>query len=145
MARAYQANMRVVGAEEAKRLTPGNSRMDGVVSPGDGRAEPARAAPALAAAARRRGATLHQNCAVWGLDIRDGRVAAVFTQKGYIRTGAVILAAGAWASMFLCRYGINMPQFSVRSTVFATTPAKQVTPAGLYTPDFILTPLLDGC
>lgn len=79
MARACQANRRVVGAEEAKRLTPVNSRVDDVVSPGDGRAEPARAAPALAVAARRRGATLHRNCAVWGLDTRDGRVAAVFT------------------------------------------------------------------
>lgn len=39
---------------------------------------------------------------------------------------------------------IDMPQSSVHSTVFATTPAKQVSPGGLYTPDFILTPRLDG-
>jgi glycine/D-amino acid oxidase-like deaminating enzyme len=146
MARKYQAHMRVVGPEEARRLTPGYEQdwVGGVVSPHDGRAEPAMAAPALAAAARRRGATLHQNCAVRGLDTKAGRIAGVFTEKGYTRTGSVIVAAGAWASMFLRRHGIDMPQSSIHSTVFATTPAKQVSPGGLYTPDFILTPLLDG-
>lgn len=146
MAQRYQARMRVVGPEEAKSLTPGNEQdwVGGVVSPGDGRAEPAMAAPALAAAARRRGVSLHQNCAVRGLDTKGGRIAGVFTEKGYIRTNAVILAAGAWASMFLRRHGVDMPQSSAHSTVFATAPAQQVSPGPLSTPDFILTPLLDG-
>jgi glycine/D-amino acid oxidase-like deaminating enzyme len=47
--------------------------------------------------------------------------------------------------MFLRRHGIDMPQFPVRSTVFATTPAKQVPPGGRYTPDVIRTRPLDGC
>ena len=146
MARTYQAHARIIGPDEARSLTPGNEQdwIGGVVSPHDGRAEPAMAAPALAAAARRRGATLHQGCAVRGLDTKGGRIGGVFTEKGYIRTGAVICAAGAWASMFVRRHGIDMPQSSVHSTVFATTPAKQVSPGGLLTPDFILTPLLDG-
>ena len=146
MARAYQAPVRIIDGAEAKRLTPGNEQdwIGGVVSPQDGRAEPAMAAPALAKAARALGATLHQNCAVRGLDTTGGRVSGVFTEKGLIRTNAVILAAGAWASMFLRRHGADMPQSSVHSTVFATTPAKQVSPGGLLTPDFILTPRLDG-
>lgn len=146
MAQAYQAPVRMVGAEEAKRLTPGNEQdwIGGVVSPRDGRAEPAMAAPALATAARRLGATLHQNCAARGLDTAGGRICGVFTEKGRIRAQSVILAGGAWASMFLRRHGLDMPQSSVHSTVFATTPAKQVSPGGLRTPDFILTPLLDG-
>lgn len=102
------------------------------------------AAPALAKGARARGATLHQNCAVRGLDTTGGRISGVFTEKGRIRTQAVIVAAGAWASMFLRRHGFDMPQSSVHSTVFATTPAKQVSTGPLLTPDFILTPRLDG-
>ena len=146
MARAYQAHARIIGPDEARSLTPGNEQdwIGGVVSPHDGRAEPAMAAPTLAAAARRRGATIHQGCAVRGLDTKAGRVSGVFTEKGHIRTSAVICAAGAWASMFVRRHGIDLPQSSVHSTVFATTPAKQVSPGGLLTPDFILTPLLDG-
>ncbi len=146
MARPFQPPVRMIGAEEARRLTPGNDGawIGGVVSPRDGWANPAIAAPRLAAAARARGATLHQNCAVRGIDLKAGRVAGVFTEKGHIRTSRVIVAAGAWASMFLRRHGVDMPQSSVHSTVFATTPAKRVSPGALVTPDFILTPLPDG-
>ncbi len=146
MARAYQAPVRMIDAAEARRLTPGNEQdwIGGVVSPRDGRAEPAMAAPAMAKAARAAGVTLHQNCAVRGLDTTGGRISGVFTEKGRIRTQAVILAAGAWASMFLRRHGVDMPQSSVHSTVFATTPAKSVSAGPLWTPDFVLTPLLDG-
>lgn len=146
MARAYQVPVRMIDAAEAKRLTPGNAQdwIGGVVSPRDGRAEPSMAAPALARAARARGVTLHQNCAVRGLDTTGGHVSGVFTEKGRIACQAVVLAGGAWASMFLRRHGADMPQSSVHSTVFSTTPAKQVTPGGLFTPDFILTPRLDG-
>jgi glycine/D-amino acid oxidase-like deaminating enzyme len=81
---------------------------------------------------------------VRGLGIRAGRVAGVFTEKGLVSANAVIVAAGSWASMFLRRHGVDLPQSSVHSTVFATTPAKPVTAGGLVTPDFILTPLPDG-
>lgn len=146
MAQPYQVGARMIGAAEAKALTPGNAQdwIGGVVSPRDGRAEPAIAAPALAKAARARGVTLHQTCAVRGLDATGGRISGVFTERGRIRAQAVVLAAGAWASMFLRRHGLDMPQSSVHSTIFATTPAKQVSPGPLSTPDFILTPLLDG-
>ncbi|WP_198378217.1 NAD(P)/FAD-dependent oxidoreductase [Neoroseomonas rubea] len=145
-AQPYQTGARLIDAAEAKRLTPGNEQqwIGGIVSPRDGRAEPAMAAPALAKAARARGVTLHQTCAARGLDTEGGRIAGVFTEKGRIRTRAVILSGGAWASMFLRRHGIDMPQSSVHSTIFATTPARQVSPGPLRTPDFILTPLLDG-
>ena len=146
LARPYQALIRMVGAEEARQLTPGHDGgwIGGAVSPRDGWANPAISAPRMAEAARRAGATLHQSCAVRGLDIKAGRVAGVFTERGRIRTGAVIVAAGAWASMFLRRHGVDLPQSSVHSTVFATTPAARVTQGGLVTPDFILTPLPDG-
>ena len=147
MARKYQAHSRMIGPEEARELTPGNNGQDwigGVVSPNDGRAEPAVAAPALAEAARRLGVSLHQNCAVRGLDTTGGRVSGVFTERGRIRTSAVLCAGGAWASMFCRRHGIDLPQSAVHSTVFATTPAPLVSPGGLVTPDFVLTPLPDG-
>lgn len=147
MAQPFQTGARMVDAAEAKALTPGNGQdwIGGVFSPRDGRAEPAMAVPALAKAARARGVTLHQNCAVRGLDTTGGRVSGVFTEKGRIRTGAVVLAAGAWASMFLRRHGFDMPQSSVHSTIFVTTPAKQVSDGRpIITPDFVLAPRLDG-
>ncbi|WP_340643346.1 NAD(P)/FAD-dependent oxidoreductase [Roseococcus thiosulfatophilus] len=79
-----------------------------------------------------------------GLDTTGGRISGVFTEKGFIRTRAVVLAAGAWASMFLRRHGVDMPQSSVHSTIFATTPGPRVSEGPIYTPEVILTPLLDG-
>ena len=146
MARPYQAPVRIIGAEEARRLAPGAPQdwIGGVVSPQDGRAEPGLAAPAIARAARALGASVVQNCAVRGLDTTGGRISGVFTEHGLVKTNAVILAGGAWSSMFLRRHGIDLPQSSVHSTVFATTPAPQVVEGGFYSADLCLTPLLDG-
>ena len=101
------------------------------------------AAPALAEAARKR-APIHQNCAVRGIETTAGRVSGVVTEAGRIETGSVLCAAGAWASMFCRRHGIDFPQAGVRSTVFSTTAGVEVTPGGLVTPDFTLTRRLDG-
>jgi glycine/D-amino acid oxidase-like deaminating enzyme len=148
MAQRYQVPIRLIDAEEARRIGPGRPQdwIGGVVSPQDGRAEPGLAAPAIARGARAAGAVLVQNCAVRGLDTTGGRISGVFTEHGLVRSGTVILAGGAWSSMFLRRHGIALPQASVHSTVFATTPAPQVTPGGggFYSEDFCLTPLLDG-
>jgi glycine/D-amino acid oxidase-like deaminating enzyme len=127
-------------------MTPGNEQdwIGGVHSPTDGRAEPSLAAPALAEAARRLGVSVHQECAVRGLETTAGRVSAVITERGRITAGAVLCAGGAWASMFCRRHGINLPQAGVRSTIFCTTSAAEVTPGGLVTPDFTISRRLDG-
>jgi glycine/D-amino acid oxidase-like deaminating enzyme len=146
MARTYQVRNRVLTPAETKTLTPGNEQdwIGGIHAPTDGRAEPTMAGPALAKAARALGVTVLQDCAVRGLDIVGGRIAGVVTERGRIAADRVLCAGGAWASMFCRRHGIDLPQAGIRSTVFATTPGPQVTRGGLVTPDFTLTPRLDG-
>ena len=146
MARQYQVQSRMLTAEEARAMTPGCGEpwIGGVHSPTDGRAEPSMATPAVAEAARRAGATIHQGCAARGLETTGGAVSAVITEKGRIRTQAVLCAAGAWASMFCRRHGIKLPQAGVRSTAFATTAAPEVTKGGLSTPGFVIRRRLDG-
>jgi glycine/D-amino acid oxidase-like deaminating enzyme len=107
-------------------------------------AEPRKAAPAIAGAARRLGATIHQRCAVRGLDIEGGRIAGVITERGRIRAAQVLLAGGAWSSLFLHRHGLDLPQSSIRSTVFVTEPAPEVTPGGLHTTDITIARREDG-
>ncbi|UYN96114.1 MAG: FAD-binding oxidoreductase [Enhydrobacter sp.] len=145
-AREYQMHSQVLGAAEAKAMTPGSSTqwIGGVHSPADGRAEPSLAAPAIAEGARRLGVTIHQECAARGLDIAAGRVAGVVTEQGRIRTRSVLLAGGAWASMFCRHHGIRLPQASVRSTSFSTKAAPQVTEGGLSMPDVTIRRRLDG-
>ncbi len=146
LAQQYQVHSRVLSADEARDRTPGTAGdwIGGIESATDGRAEPSMAGPALAAAARARGATVHQACAARGLETQGGRVSAVVTEKGTVRTGRVLLAGGAWSSMLCRRHGIDLPQAGVRSTAFATTEAPEVTPGGLATPEFTLRRRLDG-
>jgi len=146
MARPYQVHSRMLTAEEARAATPGNAGawIGGVSSPLDGMAEPFRAVPALAEAARRLGATIHQRCAVRGLDRTAGTVTGVVTERGTVRAEAVLLAGGAWSSMFLRRHGVDLPQTSVRSTVFLTKPAPEVTKGGINTPDITISRRANG-
>ncbi|HEY4250423.1 MAG TPA: FAD-binding oxidoreductase [Roseomonas sp.] len=146
MARGHQVHSRMLTAEEAQAMTPGATErwIGGVHSPTDGRAEPAKAAPALAEAARRAGASIHQGCAARGLETTGGAVSAVVTEAGRIRTQAVLCAGGAWASMFCRRHGIRLPQAGVRSTAFFTTPAAAVTEGGLSMPGAVIRRRLDG-
>jgi glycine/D-amino acid oxidase-like deaminating enzyme len=145
-AREWQMHSRVLSAAEARELTPGSAAdwIGGIHSPTDGRAEPGLAAPAIAEGARKRGATLHQDCAVRGLDIAAGKVVGVITEKGRVRADAVLCAGGAWSSLFCRRHDIRLAQASVTSTSFATKPAPGVTEGGLSMPDVTIRRRLDG-
>ena len=88
----------------------------------DGRAEPFVAVPALARAARRLGVAIVEDCAARVVETRGGEVCAVVTEKGRVRTGAAVPAAGAWPSCFAANAGVDLPQLVVRSTVARTHP-----------------------
>jgi glycine/D-amino acid oxidase-like deaminating enzyme len=92
----------------------------------DYRAEPWVAVPALAEIAAREGITILEQCAVRCLEISDGKVAGVITEKGTLRTARVVLAGGAWSALFLRNHGVALPQLSVRSQVAATQPLADV-------------------
>lgn len=101
------------------------SRMDvagALLTPGDGRADPAAATTAIARAAGERGVSLLTRCAVRGLQTAGGAVCGVETEHGPIACSAVVLAGGAWSSLFAERYGLFLPQLKVVNTVAQTSP-----------------------
>jgi glycine/D-amino acid oxidase-like deaminating enzyme len=102
------------------------------------------AAPAIAEAARRQGASLHQGCAARGFETEAGAVCMVVTERGAIRTGTVLLAAGAWSSLFCRRHGLDLPQLLVRASVMRTAPAPAVIEGALGAPNFSIRRRLDG-
>ena len=122
MARAYDIGARLVRGAELQELMPGvrKSYRCALHVPTDGCAEPQKATPAIARAAQRRGAILLAHCAVRGLEREAGRVSAVVTERGPIRCDAVILAGGAWSSLFCASLGIRLPQVKVLSSVLRT-------------------------
>jgi glycine/D-amino acid oxidase-like deaminating enzyme len=123
-AREYQVQSRLLTADETAALLPGaGQRFAGsLYTPSDGRAEPQHAVPAMAAAVRRLGGVVLENCAARGLDIAAGRVAGVVTERGRIACEAVVLAGGAWSRLFCGNQGLDFPQLKVLGSVFRTAP-----------------------
>jgi glycine/D-amino acid oxidase-like deaminating enzyme len=121
-ARPYQLDTRIIGSAEVARLMPGATKSwkGALYTASDGRAEPQKAAPAIAAAARRYGARIITSCAVRGIETKAGRVAGVVTENGRVACDAVVLAGGAWSRLFCGNLGIDLPQLKILGSVMAT-------------------------
>ena len=120
----YQLESRMLSGTEFKAMFP-DSRLDikgALYTPADGRAEPQRAAPAIAEAARRKGAAILTECAVRGIETSAGRISGVATERGPIACDAVVLAGGAWSSLFSGNHGLRLPQLKVMNSVIRTKP-----------------------
>ena len=115
----FQLDTRVVRGAELDRILPGSAQpwAGALYTESDGRAEPQKAAPAIAEAARRLGASIATGCAVRGVETAAGRVAAVVTEKGRIACDAIVLAGGAWSSLLCRSLGIRLPQLRVLASV----------------------------
>jgi len=130
----YGLDTRIISAAELAQHVRGSTVewRGGLYTASDGRAEPHKAAPAIARAAERKGARILTACAVRGIETESGRVSAVVTEHGTIRTSVVLCAAGAWSSMFCRSLGISLPQLKVRGTVARTAPADSVLDGNLF-------------
>ncbi|MGO1118993.1 NAD(P)/FAD-dependent oxidoreductase [Rhodovibrionaceae bacterium A322] len=125
----FQLDSKLLSAREVGEIltdSPEQWKGGAIYTASDGRAEPWIAVPALARAAQRAGARIIENCAVRTLEETAGQVSGVVTEKGRVRCSRVVLAAGAWTSLFAANLGIKIPQLSVRSTVAQTAPAPNI-------------------
>ncbi|SNT14890.1 Glycine/D-amino acid oxidase [[Luteovulum] sphaeroides subsp. megalophilum] len=129
-AAAQGLDTRLLGRRELAERLPGAADLwqGGLFTASDARAEPWLAVPALAAGAAERGVTILEDCAVRALDLEGGRVAGVTTERGRIRAPEVVLAGGAWSSLFARAHGVNLPQLSVLSSVAQTEPLPEILP-----------------
>ena len=102
-AQANGVDSRLLSTAETAELIPGMARkyVGALYTASDMRAEPWVAVPALAGIAARAGVSIVENCAVRALDLAAGRVAGVITEQGRIKASEVVLAGGAWSSLFL--------------------------------------------
>ena len=113
---------RILRPDEVDQVLPGSSRRwaGALYTANDGRAEPQRAVPLMAQAARRLGAMIVTSCAARGFETTAGRVSAVVTEQGTIDCNAAILAGGAWSRLFCGNMGIDFPQLKVLGSVMRT-------------------------
>jgi len=127
-ARDHGLDTRIISGDELARLVPGAAAKwkGGTYTASDGQAEPHKAAPAIARAAARVGASILTSCAVRGIETTAGRVSAVVSEHGTIKTPVVLCAAGAWTSMFCRSLDIALPQLTLNGTVVRTVPGEKV-------------------
>lgn len=124
---ARQAGVEIawIDAAEARKHTPwldASSAASIALTPSDMIADPHLFTHAYAQAARARGAVVRINSTVTGL-IRHGQdVLGVKTAAGEIHAGAVIDAAGAWASLIAHEAGVALPMAPVWSHYWVTAP-----------------------
>jgi sarcosine oxidase subunit beta len=110
---ALQASLGVPSREltpaEAAELVP-QLDLDGVLAatfcPRDGYATPESVVQGYATGS---GATVLQSCPLTGVDVRDGRIAAIETAKGRIVTDTVVCCAGVWSREVAALAGIELP------------------------------------
>ena len=145
-AREIGFNSEILSARElAARIPSGRARWaGGLWSVTDGRAEPSKAAPAIARGAQRLGAKVFQNCAVRSLDMSAGRVGGIWTERGRLAADTVVLAGGAWSALFCQHHGIDLPAINVIGTALRTAEAPAVVEGCFSGPDFALRRRLDG-
>lgn len=145
-ARTAGVTTHMLDASEATQRGHATARAwkGGVFSPTDGIADPANAAPAVGRAILRRGGTVHQMCAARGLETEGGRVSAVVTERGVIRTRVAILAGGAWSSSFCHQAGIRLPLASIRSSSLSVSGSTNGLPDALHTSTVSVTKRGDG-
>jgi glycine/D-amino acid oxidase-like deaminating enzyme len=140
-ARTVGVTTHVLSAKEAteRGRATGRTWKGGVFSPTDGTADPSKAVPVAARGIMAAGGTIHQHCAARGLELSAGRVSAVVTEAGTVRTKTVVMAGGAWASSFCNHLGIRFPQASVRQSILAVAPGTHGLPDALHTARVSLT------
>lgn len=127
-AQVHGVDSRMLSRAELARMIPeARAGWPGALfTASDARAEPWVAVPLLATGAVTRGAVIVENCAVRALDISAGRITGVITEQGRIGCEQVVVAGGAWSSLFLAAHGVRIPQLAVLASVAATEPLPEV-------------------
>jgi sarcosine oxidase, subunit beta len=108
-------------------------------SPRDGCAKPGQVVRGYADAARSLGVVFSEHTEVTGIDIHDGKVTAVRTNHGLVRTDTVICTAGAWSQRIGEMAGVLLPIVPVRRQIGFTGPLMQPMPTVPFTLDLAST------
>ncbi|PRY42332.1 NAD(P)/FAD-dependent oxidoreductase [Umezawaea tangerina] len=130
---------RMVDVAEAKALSPLVST-DGLLaatySPDDGHCTPESVVLGYATAARRLGADLRTRTEVLDIESSGGEITAVVTDRGVIRTSAVVCAAGAWSRRVGGFVGVDLDVTPLRRQIVVTEPMPDLAPVVPFTIDF---------
>lgn len=120
------ADVRLVDRKEALVLVPGlNDRVvAGSYSPSDGQADPVLTTRAFATAAQRHGAIYWTGARAASFTVRKERVVSVQTERGAVKAGHIVLAAGVWSDELAATIGLRLPIRTRALQMTLSTPAQ---------------------
>jgi glycine cleavage system aminomethyltransferase T/glycine/D-amino acid oxidase-like deaminating enzyme len=119
----------IIGPEEIKRQIPilSTGRIySAFYVPSDGLAKAVRVAEVLSRVARERGTEFHGHIRVAGIEVANGRVQAVVTEQGRIRTEKLLLCAGIWGPRIGRMAGVPIPLIPVEHQYAKTAPVPEL-------------------
>ena len=125
-AKTFGLPLELISPEEAQRMFPPMST-EGVLGaaflPTDGYIDPSQLTFALIEGARRRGAEICEDTRVTGIDVANGRVRGVVTNRGDIQTALVVNAGGMFAPEIGRMAGVTVPLVPFAHEYLITRPA----------------------
>jgi glycine cleavage system aminomethyltransferase T/glycine/D-amino acid oxidase-like deaminating enzyme len=131
-AKTFGLPLELISAGEAKELFPLMST-EGVLGaawlPTDGYLDPSQLTYALADGARRGGCQIFTSTRVTGIDVRDGRVRGVRTDRGEIEAEVVVDAGGMFAAEIGRMAGVRVPLIPFSHQYLVTQPLDAVAEA----------------
>jgi glycine cleavage system aminomethyltransferase T/glycine/D-amino acid oxidase-like deaminating enzyme len=130
-AKTFGLPLELISAGEAQERFPLMST-DGVVGaawlPTDGYLDPAQLTYALADGARRGGATILTSTRVTGIDVVDGRVRRVRTDRGDVECETAVIAAGMFSAEVGRLAGVRIPVVPMSHEYLITQPFRERDP-----------------
>jgi len=136
---ALGVDSRMIGVEEAKRLSPlidAVGLRSALWSPRDGHCTPESVVLGYATAARRLGVQIITGCEATDVRTEGGQITHVETNRGAIATPSVVCAAGAWSRAIGTWAGVDLPVDPLRRQIVVTEPVADLDPATPFTIDF---------
>ena len=125
-AKTFGLPLELISPDEAQRMFPPMTT-EGVVGAGylstDGYIDPSQLTLALVEGARRRGAEICEETRVTGVEVTEGQVRRVLTDRGEISTELVVNAAGMFAPEIGRMAGVNVPLIPFAHEYLITRPS----------------------
>ena len=129
-AKSFGLEMHLLSPKEAQDLWP-LMNVDDLVGaaflPTDGQASPSDITMALARGARTAGATICEDTEVDHIEVENGVIKGVMTNRGRIECSMVVACAGQWTRALASTVGVNVPLVPVQHQYIITAQIPGVT------------------
>jgi glycine/D-amino acid oxidase-like deaminating enzyme len=146
IAREHGVGSRLLTPAQIAQRMPGlaGSWRAGLLTEGDGHAEPVKATLAYADAARRLGVQFAEGAPVTGIEVAGGKATGALTAHGVIRGDAILCAAGIGTADIVRSVGTSLPIQAVRGTVAQTRATAYTGRTAVWAPHVAFRPRPDG-